>query len=246
MVYAESFEDCLNNLSKVLHRCINNNLVLNFEKCHFMVTEGIILGHVVLTRGIEVDNAKIDVISLYLTLSLCGKFVHFLVMQKDVDFVFDQPCVDTFQELKKILTCTPILQAPNWELPFELMCDASNSALGAILGQRVGKQPHVIAYVSRTIDATQVNYTTTKKELLAIVFALDKFRSYLLGSKIVVFSDHATLKYLLKKPNTKPRLIRWMLLLQEFNVEIKDKKDAENAIANNLSQLERETRLIPI
>ncbi|RDX71510.1 Retrovirus-related Pol polyprotein from transposon 17.6, partial [Mucuna pruriens] len=74
------------------------------------------------------------------------------------------------------------------------------------------------------MDPAQQNYTTIEKELFAIVFALDKFRSYLLNSKIVVFSNHAALRYLLKKPNAKPRLIRWMLLLQEFNIEIKDKK----------------------
>ncbi|RDX98272.1 Retrovirus-related Pol polyprotein from transposon 17.6, partial [Mucuna pruriens] len=96
------------------------------------------------------------------------------------------------------------------------------------------------------MDATQVNYTTTKKELLAIVFALDKFRSYLLGSKIVVFSNHTTLKYLLKKPDAKMRLIWWMLLLQELNVEIRDKKGAENVVADHLSQLQREVEPIPI
>ncbi|RDX72866.1 Retrovirus-related Pol polyprotein from transposon 17.6, partial [Mucuna pruriens] len=257
-VYAKSFEAYLNNLSKVLRRCIDNNLVLNFEKCHFMVTEGIVLGHLVSTRGIEVDRAKIDVIPSLpnLTPPLCGKrFIKDFskiaqplskLLRKDADFVFDQPCVDAFQELKRRLMSVPMLQASNWELSFKLMCNTSNSALGVILGQRVSKQPHVIAYASRTIDAAQVNYTTTEKELLEIMFALDKFRSYLLGSKIVVFSDHATLKYLLKKPDAKPRLIWWMLLLQEFDVEIKDKKGVENAIIDHLSQLEREAELILI
>ncbi|RDX92271.1 Retrovirus-related Pol polyprotein, partial [Mucuna pruriens] len=98
---------------------------------------------------------------------------------------------------------------PNWDLPLELMCDASNSALRAILGQRarVGQPVHVITYASRTMDSAQQNYTTIEKELLAIVFALDKFRSYLLGSRIVVFSDHVALRYLLKKPDAKPRPI---------------------------------------
>ncbi|RDY10529.1 Retrovirus-related Pol polyprotein from transposon 17.6, partial [Mucuna pruriens] len=247
-VYAESFDACLNNLSKVLKRCTDTNLVLNFEKCHFMVTEGIVLGHLVSNRGIEVDKAKIDVITSLLNPSSVREVRSFLghagfyrrfikdfsklalplskLLQKDVDFNFDQPCIEAFQELKNKLTSAPILQAPSWDLPFELMCDASNSALGAVLGQRarVGQPVHVIAYASRTMDSAQQNYTTTEKELLAIVFALDKFRSYLLGSKIVVFSDHAALKYLLKKPDAKPRLIRWMLLLQEFDLEIRDKK----------------------
>ncbi|RDX88113.1 Retrovirus-related Pol polyprotein, partial [Mucuna pruriens] len=87
------------------------------------------------------------------------------------------------------------------------MCDASNLALEAVLGQRVGvgQLVHVIAYASQTMDPAQQNYTTTEKELLAIVFALDKFRSYLLGSRIIVSSDHAALRYLLKKPDTKLR-----------------------------------------
>ncbi|RDX72855.1 Retrovirus-related Pol polyprotein, partial [Mucuna pruriens] len=128
------------------------------------------------------------------------------------------------------------------------MCDASNSALGAVLGQRAGvdKLVHVIVYASRTMDPAQSNYTTTEKELLAIIFALDKFRSYLLDSKIIVFSDLAALRFLLKKPDAKPRLIRWMILIQEFNIEIRDKKGAENSIADHLSRIERGANLMPI
>jgi len=96
------------------------------------------------------------------------------------------------------------------------MCDASDFAIRVVLSQRVGRFPHVIAYASRTLDTTQLNYTTIEKQLLAIVFTLDRFRSYVIGSKIIVFTDHAALKYLLKKENAKPRLIRWMLLLQKF------------------------------
>ncbi|RDX64782.1 Retrovirus-related Pol polyprotein, partial [Mucuna pruriens] len=269
-VYAESFDACLNNLSKVLKRCTDTNLVLNFEKCHFMVTEGIVLGHLVSNRGIEVDKAKIDVITSLPSPTSIREVRSFLghadfyrrfikdysklalplstLLQKDVEFNFDQPCIEAFQELKSRLTSAPILQAPNWDLPFELMCDASNSALGAVLGQRagVGQPTHVIAYASRTMDPAQQNYTTIEKELLAIVFSLDKFRSYLLGSKIVVFSDHAALRYLLKKPDAKPRLIWWMLLLQEFNLEIRDKKGAENSVADHLSRIERESEQLPI
>ncbi|RDY13989.1 Retrovirus-related Pol polyprotein, partial [Mucuna pruriens] len=258
------------NLSKVLTRCIDTNLVLNFEKWHFMVTEEIVLGHLVSNRSIEVDKSKIDIITslpnptsvreVCSFLGHAGFYRRFIknfnkialplskLLQKDVKFKFDQPCIKSFQELKTRLTSTPILQAPNWDLPFELMCDASNSSLGVVLGQRagVGKPVYVIAYASRTMDPTQLNYTTTKKELLAIVFALDKFQSYLLGSKIIVFSDHAALRFLLKKPDAKLRLIQWMLLLQEFNTEIGDKKGVENSVVDHLSRIEREDDLMPI
>jgi hypothetical protein len=99
----------------------------------------------------------------------------------------------------------------------------------------VGKLPHVIYYASKTLMDAQVNYTTTEKELLAVVFALDKFRSYLLGSKVIIYSDHAALRHLLVKKETKPRLIRWILVLQEFDIKIWDKKGIENVVADHLS-----------
>ena len=126
------------------------------------------------------------------------------------------------------------------------MCDASDYAPSVILSQRKEKFPYVIAYASRTLDPAQSNYTRTEKELLAIVFALDKFRSYLVGSKITVFTDHAALKYLLKKSDAKPRLIRWMLLLQEFDLEIKDKSGALNQVADHLSRIEGTHNTVPI
>lgn len=126
------------------------------------------------------------------------------------------------------------------------MCDASNYALGAVLAQKVDKLPRVIYYASRTLDSAQANYTTTEKELLAIVFALDKFRSYMLGSRIIVYTDHSALKFLLKKAESKPRLIRWMLLLQEFDLEIRDKSGAQNLVADHLSRIERDVDTLPI
>ncbi|MDF3587763.1 Ty3/Gypsy family RNase HI domain-containing protein, partial [Enterobacter hormaechei] len=149
------------------------------------------------------------------------------LLTKDAPFVFDESCQKAFEKLRSLLSTAPILRAPDWTLPFEIMCDASDYAVGAVLGQRVDKIPHVIYYASKTLSDAQLNYTTTEKELLAVVYALDKFRSYLLGSKVIIFSDHTAVRYLIAKKETKPRLIRWILLLQEFDFEIRDKKGSE-------------------
>ena len=117
------------------------------------------------------------------------------------------------------------------------MCGANDFAIGVVLGQRKDGKPCVIYYASKMLNEAQRNYTTTEKELLAIVFALDKFCTYLVESFIVVFTDHSTLKYLLIKKNAKARLIRWIILLQEFNLKIKDKKGVENVVADHLLRL---------
>ncbi|CAN6583777.1 unnamed protein product [Malus baccata var. baccata] len=168
------------------------------------------------------------------------------LLQKDVAFEFTKECTTSFNQLKELLTTTPIIVPPEWSLPFELMCDASDYALGAVLGQRKDKRPHVIYYASRTLNDAQLNYSTTEKELLAVVFALDKFRSYLIGTKVIVFTDHAALKYLLTKKEAKPRLIRWMLLLQEFDIEIRDKKGSENVVVDHLSRMVHNEEALPI
>ena len=232
----------MDNLAQILKRCEETKLILNWEKCHFMVKEGIVLGHKISTKGIEVDRAKIETIEklppptsvkgIRSFLGHIGFYRRFIkvfskitkplcnLLENDVKFHFNNTCRKVFEILKKALVTAPIIVAPHWALPFELMCDASDYAIGAVLGQLIGKIFHTIYYANRTLTDAQVNYTTTEKELLAVVFAFDKFRSYLIGFKVIVFTDHSAIKYLLVKKDAKPHLIRWVILLQEFDLEI--------------------------
>ncbi|GKA90183.1 reverse transcriptase domain-containing protein [Tanacetum coccineum] len=259
-VFGDSFDSCLSNLEKMLKRCEDTNLVLNWEKCHFMCREGIVLGHKISKSGIEVDRAKVDVIAklphpttvkgVRSFLGHAGFYRRFIqdfskiarpmthLLEKETPFVFSKDCINAFKTLKKKLTEAPILVVPDWNLPFELMCDASDFAIGAVLGQRKTKHFQPIHYASKTMTEAQIHYTTTEKEMLAVVYAFEKFRPYLVLSKSIVYTDHSALKYLMNKQDAKPRLLRWVLLLQEFDITIRDKKGSENLAADHLSRLE--------
>ncbi|GJW76221.1 reverse transcriptase domain-containing protein [Tanacetum coccineum] len=222
LVFGDSFNSCFNNLEQMLIRCKQAHLVLNWEKCHFIVTERTVLGHKVSHKGLEVDTGKIDMLAnlppptnVKAVSSFLGhdKFYRRFIkdfskisrpitklLKKDSVFNFDEECYKAFETLKEKLTNAPIMVPPN---------------------------------------CAQQNYIVTKKELLAVVFAFDKFGSYLVLSKIVVFTNHAAIKYLFSKQDAKPRLIHWILLLQEFEIEIKNKKGAENITADHLSRLEK-------
>ncbi|GJZ83775.1 reverse transcriptase domain-containing protein [Tanacetum coccineum] len=217
----------LDNLDKMLNVVKKQLHMLNWEKCHFMVKEGIVLGHKISKSGLEVDRAKVEVIAKlpYPTtvkgvrsfLGHAGFYRRFIqdfskiarpmthLLEKETPFVFSDECKQAFNDLRKKLIESPILVVPNWDYDFEIMCDASDFALGAVL---------------------------------AVVYALEKFRPYLVLSRTIVYTDHSAIKYLMAKQDAKSRLLRWILLLQEFNLEIRDKKGAENVAADHLSRLE--------
>nr|GEV85109.1 DNA-directed DNA polymerase [Tanacetum cinerariifolium] len=235
LTFGDSFSLCLSNLDKMLKRYEDTNLVLNWKKCHFMCKEGIVLGHKVLKSGIEVDRAKFDVIAklphpttvkgVKSFLGHAGFYRRFIqdfskiarpmthLLEKETPFVFSKECIDAFDTLKKKLTEASILV-------------------------RKTKHFQPIHYASKTMTESQIHYTTTEKEMLAVVYAFEKFQPYLVLSKSIVYMDHSALKYLLSKQDAKPRLLRWVLLLQEFDITIRDKKRSENLTTDHLSRLE--------
>nr|GFA73763.1 reverse transcriptase domain-containing protein [Tanacetum cinerariifolium] len=225
-----------------------------------MVKEGIILGHKILKKGIEVDKAKIEV-NLKLPhpttvkgirsfLRHAGFYRRFIkdfskisrpithLLEKNSPFILSNKCIQAFRTLKEKLTEAPIIIAPNWDHPFELMCDASDYAVGAVLGQRVEKHFRPIHYASKTMNQAETNYTKTEKEMLAVVYAFEKFHSYLIINKSIVYIDHSALKYLFAKKDAKARLLHWILLLQEFDFKVIDTKGAENYATDHLLRLE--------
>nr|GEY10985.1 reverse transcriptase domain-containing protein [Tanacetum cinerariifolium] len=245
---------------KMLKRCEDTNLCLNWEKGQFMVKEGIVLGHKISKEGIKVDKAKVDVITklphpttvkgIRIFLGHARFYRRFIkdflkiarpmarLLEKDTPLIFSKECVEAFQSLKRKLTEAPILIAPDWDMLFELMSDASDFAIGAVLGKHQEKNFRPIHYASKTMTDAESNYTTTEKEMLVVVYAFEKFRSYLIMNKSIVYTDHSSFKYLFVKKDSKERLLLWVLLLQEFTLKVIDTKGVENLAADHLSRLE--------
>ena len=237
-----------------------------------MVIEGIILGHKISVAGLEVDQAKVSIIKTLLPpttikgirsfLGHDGFYRRFIrdfskiarplcrLLEKDTKFNFNATCQSSFEEIKSRLVSAPIMAKPYRNSEFEIMCDVSDYAMGAVLGQKTDKMFRAIYYASKTFNEAQENYSTTEKEMMAMVFACEKFRPYILGSHVIIHTDHAAIKYLMAKKEAKPRLIRWVLLPQEFDLEIKDKKGCDNVIADHLSRvittivIEEETEVV--
>ncbi|GKA73575.1 reverse transcriptase domain-containing protein [Tanacetum coccineum] len=207
-VFGNSFKTCLSYLDKMLQRCEDTNLVLNWKKSHFMVKEGIVLGHKISKNRIEVDKGKVDVIT---------KLRHPTTVKE---------CIKAFQTLKKNLTEAPILIAPNWDLPFELMCDASDFAIGAVLGKQKEKHFWPIHYASKTMTEAQAHYTTTEKEMLAVMLSrgcsggFSSFKNLISSSEIKKGAENLAADHLSRLENPYQNVLEKKEITETFPLEI--------------------------
>lgn len=259
-VYGDSFDHSLQNLQKVLQRCIETNLSLSNEKCYMMLNEGLVLGQHISSKGIEVDQTKIQII-VELPIPTNQKYVRsflgyasyywrfianlskialplFKRLTKDVTFDWNGNCQTTFEKLKEKLSATPVLRGPNWTLPFRISTDASDIVVGASLGQKEDGSTYAIYFISKNLTPAEFNYTVTEKEMLAIIHAVNTFRHYITRYEVLVHTDHSTIRYLMNKPITNGRITKWLLLLQEFNITILDRPGKENQVADYFSRLQ--------
>eukprot|EP00253_Pinus_taeda_P025813 PITA_25813 len=223
------------------------------------MTEGTVLGHIISEQGLQVDPNKIAIIQkvpppqkvrdVQSFLGLARYYRRFIkdfsklasplfsLLGKDVEFKWTNDCQGALDELVSAL----ILRGPNWALPFDIHTDALNKAIGAALGQVDEKLPYAIYFVSKNLCKAEMNYTVTEKEFLAVVHSLNKFRHYIIGCQTFIHTDHAAIRYLMNKRDVNSRIIRWLLLLQQFHLTIVDKPSKENVVADFLSRLDLPT-----
>jgi len=257
--YGVTFEDALQNLEKVLKQCIEAHLALSTEKCNMMMNQGIVLGHFISFLGIQVDPAKIQVIQtlpipktqtdVRSFLGHAGYYRRFIknfskiasplfvLLTKNAEFKWTDDFEKAFNELKHQLSTAPILRGPDWALPFHISFDASDTAIGAVLGQEENSLPYAIYFISKNMTPAELNYTVTEKKFLVVIYAINKFRHYITSYTTFVHADHSAIKYLMNKPVTNARLTGWLLLLQEFDITIVDRPGKENVVADFLSRL---------
>eukprot|EP00253_Pinus_taeda_P015821 PITA_15821 len=236
------------------------NLSLSPEKCEFLMTKGTVLGHTISQQGLQVDPNKIAIIQkvpppqkvrdVQSFLGLAGYYrrlikdfsklalLLFGLLGKDFEFIWTDNCQGALGELKDKMVTAPILRGPNWALPFHIHTDALNKAIGAALGKVEEKLPYAIYFVSKNLSKAKLNYTVTEKEFLAVVHSLNKFRHYITSYQTFVHTDHAAIRYLMNKPDVNARIIRWLLLLQKFDLTNIDKPGKENVVAEFLSRLD--------
>ena len=144
------------------------------------------------------------------------------------------------------ISVAPILRGPHWTLPFHISTNASDMAIGGVLGQKEGQSPYAIYFISKNISPAELNYTVTEKEFLAVVYSINKFCNYIIGYKVFVHTYHSAIIFLMNKPITNGRVTRWLLILQEFNITVIDRPGKENLVADFLSRIPHDSDTKPI
>lgn len=262
VVYGSSLQDHNMKLKEVFDRLSQHNLKLQPDKCEFLKKEVMYLGHLITQNGVKPDPKKIEAIQNYpipktpkdikAFLGLAGYYRRFIenfsklsqpltkLLKKDEPFIWTSLQQDSFETLKTKLCEEPILQYPNYSEIFNLTTDASNYAIGSVLSQGSGSNDLPIAYASRILNKSEINYSTTEKELLAIVWSVKHFRPYLYGRKFRIITDHKPLTWLMNVKDPGSRLVRWRLLLEEYDYEIVYKQGKLNQNADALSRIKPE------
>ncbi|GFX33571.1 retrovirus-related Pol polyprotein from transposon 412 [Trichonephila clavipes] len=258
IIGGRTFEEHLQNIRKVLSKLSDANLKLNPSKCKFFQKEVNYLGHVISAEVVRTDPEKVSAVKnwkrpenlreLRSFLGLCTyyrKFVkgfsniarplHRLTESKQ-KFQWTKECEDSFLQLKEALTSSPILIYPQPDKPFILDTDASNESVGAVLSQEIDGQERVVAYWSKCLSKPERNYCVTRKELLAIVKAIEHFHHYLYGQKFLLRTDHASLTWLMNFRNTEGQVARWIQRLNEYYFDIRHRKGSSHGNAYALSR----------
>ena len=261
LICSPTFEKHIEHLNTVFERLRKNGLKLKLKKCHFALQEIEFLGHLVTPAGIAVDPKKTEKVKKYpqpntvselkCFLGLASYYRRFVpnfahisaplnaLLRKNTPFKWTTDCENAFSKLKQLLTTPPILAFPDFTQPFILQTDASGKAIAGILAQKINGHEHPISYASRTLNTAETRYPIIEQECLACVWSFKHFRQYLYGHQIILETDHAPLKWLLKTAKSSDgssRLHRWASALQEYNYDIYHKTGKNNANADALSR----------
>jgi predicted aspartyl protease len=258
IVFAPSFDLHLERLATVFDRLLQANLKVKASKCELFRRQVRFLGHVISSNGIEVDPEKVRVVAnwprprnlteLRSYIGLCSYYRRFIKSFADIarplhqltekgrafEWTADQETA--FCTLKERLVTAPILVTPKDAGEYVLDTDASQSGLGAVLHQEQGGKLCVIAYASRVLSATERNYSTTRRELLAVVYALKQFRQFLLGRHFKLRVDHSALTYLRRTPEVMGQAARWLDLIEEYDFDISHRAGAAHGNCDALSR----------
>ena len=258
IIFSETFQEHLSRLATVFDRLREANLKLKPSKCHFARSSVNFLGFVVSSEGILPDPSKLNAVETFPVpssvkdirsfLGLCNYYRRFVkdfakiasplnrLTRKSVPFVWDPSCEAAFQDLKARLCSSPILAYPDFSQAFHLHTDASQYAIGYVLGQHINGCERVIAYGGRELNLAETRYSTTEREALAVVDGIKRYQPYLSYKKFFVHTDHGSLSWLMKVKDPTGRLARWALQLQQYDFEIIHRPGAQNGAADALSR----------